>query len=350
MPFEDRRAPGRRPAPGLQDPGRPPGRGERPEGRAAAGRARRRPRHRERARRDDGRHGRARPRRDGRRGAPASPAVISGLANEFLQYFVTPEEYDRQHYEGGSQLYGRLAANLVKVRSPTSPGGWSAASPRPTPYAADPRNGVRADAAPFGRGADRGRARPRRTAPTVRHLERARFAWQGGPRGLDRPLDRAFVTRRARACAGAGAGSPTTSACRSSGASTTTAATPPSGRSRSTRRAARYRFRVTANRYELRAGRSTSSRRTTSAAVVADGRVRPALPAADAEDLTWRPEFARRLVGRRSASGASGCARRSGFGSVAIPPRRDADRRRRRPRRLRQHGGRRDACPRSSGR
>ena len=38
--------------------------------------------------------------------------VISGLANEFLQYFVTPEEYDRQHYEGGSQLYGRLAANL----------------------------------------------------------------------------------------------------------------------------------------------------------------------------------------------------------------------------------------------
>ena len=37
--------------------------------------------------------------------------VISGLANEFLQYFVTPEEYDRQHYEGGSQLYGRTAAS-----------------------------------------------------------------------------------------------------------------------------------------------------------------------------------------------------------------------------------------------
>src|SRR5205085_10975399 len=30
--------------------------------------------------------------------------ILSGLANEYLQYFTTPEEYQRQHYEGGSTL------------------------------------------------------------------------------------------------------------------------------------------------------------------------------------------------------------------------------------------------------
>ena len=41
--------------------------------------------------------------------------IVSGLANEFIQYFTTPEEYDRQHYEGGSTLYGPLSANLPEA-------------------------------------------------------------------------------------------------------------------------------------------------------------------------------------------------------------------------------------------
>ena len=124
---------------------------------------------------------------------PGVTPVLSGLANEFLQYFVTPEEYDRQHYEGGSQLYGRLAANLLKVQLADLAKRLARGEPAPTPYDADPRNGVAADARAVR--ARRGRrAREEATAPTVRHLEHARFAWPGGPRGLDRPLDRAFVT------------------------------------------------------------------------------------------------------------------------------------------------------------
>ncbi|HEV2062574.1 MAG TPA: neutral/alkaline non-lysosomal ceramidase N-terminal domain-containing protein, partial [Solirubrobacteraceae bacterium] len=84
-------------------------------------------------------------------------ALISGLANEFLQYFVTPEEYDRQHYEGGSQLFGRVAGNLVKEGLADLARRLAAGEPAPEPYAFDPRNGVSADAPPFGAGADSAR-------------------------------------------------------------------------------------------------------------------------------------------------------------------------------------------------
>ena len=30
--------------------------------------------------------------------------VLAGYANEYVHYFVTPEEYEQQHYEGGSTL------------------------------------------------------------------------------------------------------------------------------------------------------------------------------------------------------------------------------------------------------
>ena len=37
-------------------------------------------------------------------------AVISGLANEYADYFTTPEEYDAQHYEGAATVYGRASS------------------------------------------------------------------------------------------------------------------------------------------------------------------------------------------------------------------------------------------------
>ena len=40
--------------------------------------------------------------------------VISGLANEYLQYFTTPAEYEMQHYEGGSDLYGQYSSILLQ--------------------------------------------------------------------------------------------------------------------------------------------------------------------------------------------------------------------------------------------
>lgn len=46
--------------------------------------------------------------------------VSIGLANEYLSYFATPEEYDLQHYEGASTVFGpyagpTLAASLARL-------------------------------------------------------------------------------------------------------------------------------------------------------------------------------------------------------------------------------------------
>jgi neutral ceramidase len=244
-------------------------------------------------------------------------AVISGLANEFLQYFVTPEEYDRQHYEGGSQLFGRLAANLVKVSLADLAGRLSAGEPAPEPYPLDPRNGVLADAPPYEPGADSARELER-PAPSVRHLHRVRFGWQGGPRGLDRPLDAPFVRieREVR-----GRWRPFTDdlglqvlwQVDDTGRYTADWEVPldaPRGR---------YRFRVTANRYEL-VGQAFDVVATNDLRVdVRDGRVRLLYPAADpTADLTWRPQAARRIAVRFDVGGRT--VRRSGFDSVAIPP------------------------------
>jgi hypothetical protein len=124
-------------------------------------------------------------------GPRVSQVVLSGLANDFLQYFASPEEYDRQHYEGGSTLYGRAASVFIQERLAGLARRMAVGRPAPPPDPFDPRNGVRDDAQPYGLGARAGRAleQPRAT----RRLGHARFAWEGGRRGRDRPLDRAFV-------------------------------------------------------------------------------------------------------------------------------------------------------------
>ncbi|HEV2815075.1 MAG TPA: neutral/alkaline non-lysosomal ceramidase N-terminal domain-containing protein, partial [Solirubrobacteraceae bacterium] len=244
---------------------------------------------------------------------PGVTPVLSGLANEFLQYFVTPEEYDRQHYEGGSQLYGRLAANLVKVQLADLVRRMGANEPAPEPYAADPRNGVSADAPPFEAGATEATELDR-PAPTVAHLKQARFGWQGGPRGLDRPLDSAFVTverrvRRQWRRFTDDLGLQILWEVDAEGGHTARWEVPldaPRGI---------YRFHVTGNRYEIVSHNfgvvATNDLKT----AVADGRVKLLYPETE---LTWRPPEARRIVVVFDAGGRK--VRRSGFGSVAIPP------------------------------
>ena len=125
------------------------------------------------------------------RGSGVERAVISGVANEFLQYFTTPEEYERQHYEGGSVLYGKLASNVLKLELSTLAARLVRGEAAPAPYDFDPTNGVTPDGEPFGEGAERGEVVDQPAA--VRRLQRAEFGWKGGERGLDRPLDRAFL-------------------------------------------------------------------------------------------------------------------------------------------------------------
>jgi hypothetical protein len=120
--------------------------------------------------------------------------IISGLANEYLQYFTTPEEYDQQHYEGGSTLYGRASSNLLKLSLVDLGRSLAQGKPAPTAYAYDSRQGLTPTSPPFPVGATQAAAKPVVWPARTQRLDRAVFGWHGGPRGEDRPLDRAFVT------------------------------------------------------------------------------------------------------------------------------------------------------------
>jgi hypothetical protein len=126
------------------------------------------------------------------RGSGIVRTVISGLANEYTSYFTTPEEYDAQHYEGAATIYGRASAVAIQEGLVRLAGTLVGGRPAPAPYAFDPTNGVSPAAPAFSRGAARGR-RDTHPATPVGRLGHAQFAWYGGERGFDRPLDSAFV-------------------------------------------------------------------------------------------------------------------------------------------------------------
>ena len=126
-------------------------------------------------------------------GSGIGDVVLSGLANEFVLYMTTPQEYDRQHYEGGNTQFGRQSGNLLKNEIAGLAGRLARNQPAPAPYGFDPTNGVSPGSATYGPGAASASAltQPR---PAYARLQRAEFSWQGGPLGLDRPVDKAFVT------------------------------------------------------------------------------------------------------------------------------------------------------------
>jgi hypothetical protein len=128
-------------------------------------------------------------------GAGVRRAIVSGLAGEFVQYLTTPEEYERQHYEGGSTLWGMYAALHLEQQLGQLAGRMARGEPAQDAFPFDPRNGVTADAPGlFGPGAERGTVVAQPQPSEVAREKRVSFAWQGAPRGLDRPLDTPFVT------------------------------------------------------------------------------------------------------------------------------------------------------------
>jgi neutral ceramidase len=220
--------------------------------------------------------------------------VISGLANEYLQYFTTPEEYDRQHYEGGSMLFGRTASIVVRGGLVQVARALVNGQPAPDPYAYDPVNGLKANDTPFPTGAAAGKlvAQPK----PVKRLERAEFRWTGGPKGEDRPLDKPFVRierrvgRRWRAY-GSDLGLQILWEVDDDGGYRALWEVPLSAP------VGKYRFRITANRYKLPSSSFKVSRSTslavTSAAAASGVAVKLAYPEAVTErDLTYRPPFA----------------------------------------------------------
>jgi hypothetical protein len=125
------------------------------------------------------------------RGMGIRGVTLMGLTNEFVQYITTPEEYDRQHYEGGSTIYGpaegaAISDSLVRLTKRMRNGR---PAPKPAPF--DPRNGISPDGQPFGDGSSMASAT---TQPVdVPPGAQAVFMWQGGPSGLDKRLDKRFI-------------------------------------------------------------------------------------------------------------------------------------------------------------
>jgi neutral ceramidase len=119
--------------------------------------------------------------------------VIAGLANEYADYFTTPEEYDAQHYEGGATIYGRASSVALQEALDALAGTLAKGRAAPKPYAYDPTNGVPAAGGAFPSGAASGKITKQPPASAAR-LGHPTLEWQGGERGFDRPLDNAFVS------------------------------------------------------------------------------------------------------------------------------------------------------------
>ena len=230
---------------------------------------------------------------------------LSGIANEYLSYFTTPAEYDAQHYEGGSTMYGQQSSILLMQQLQVLTKALLEGRPAPAPYASDPTNGVAATGAPFGTGATSAAAKSQ--PGTTQRLARASFSWQGGPKGLDMPLGRAFVSieRLGHGVAANDLGLQLLWRVDDNGVYSAQWEVP--------RDAARgrYRFVVTANHYRLASAPFTVTPATT---LFVQGRtVRYPVPVVNV-DLTWRPVLAdgARLVVRNGSVAPGGARDRWG--------------------------------------
>ncbi len=127
-------------------------------------------------------------------GSGIAGVAISGLANEYADYFTTPQEYDAQHYEGAATVYGRASGDALEQVLVDLSAALVSGTPAPVAYPYDPTNGLSGDAnaAAFPTGPSSATVVSQPTASAGR-LGHPSFAWQGGQRGYDRPIDSAFV-------------------------------------------------------------------------------------------------------------------------------------------------------------
>ncbi len=133
-------------------------------------------------------------------GTGVTSVSIAGLANEYVGYLTTPDEYHWQSYEAAQTNFGTYSSNLLRERTVDLAAALASGRPAPAAYPFDPTNGLRPDRTPFPSGADHAEVVAEPSA--IRRLHRAQVSWTGGPRGTDRPLDTAFVTVQRRESGG----------------------------------------------------------------------------------------------------------------------------------------------------
>ncbi len=123
--------------------------------------------------------------------------VIVGLANDYLGYLTTPEEYQAQHYEGGHTVFGLWTSLLARNTLVELTKAMAVGAPAPTPD--KPAELGDAASAPPAVG-DGGVAGKLLAAPTgtVERGEVVDLRWSGAPGGVDRPADVPFLSLERR--------------------------------------------------------------------------------------------------------------------------------------------------------
>jgi hypothetical protein len=118
---------------------------------------------------------------------------IVGYAGDYLNYFTTPSEYEQQAYEGGFTMYGEYSSLILRDTLAQLAQDAVTGRPAPSPYDFDPSAGVHATGPDYGGGAASGTATGQPAAAA--RLGHSSFAWtSAGANGIDRPVDRPFVT------------------------------------------------------------------------------------------------------------------------------------------------------------
>jgi neutral ceramidase len=117
--------------------------------------------------------------------------VVVGLANGYMGYLTTPEEYDMQHYEGGHTVYGLWTSLLVRNSLVTLSRALALGQPAPPPDEPPALGGTDPGAFPAG---DAGGELTEQPRAVVKRIDTVSFAWTGSEGGVDRPVDKPFVT------------------------------------------------------------------------------------------------------------------------------------------------------------
>lgn len=124
--------------------------------------------------------------------AGVTEAFVVGLANGYMAYLVTPEEYEQQHYEGGHTVYGTWTSLLVRDAFVDLTGALRKGTAAPEPDEQPRMGGTNPGTPNVGDGGVPGALVTEPAEKVARH-GLVELAWKGAARGADRPLDTPFL-------------------------------------------------------------------------------------------------------------------------------------------------------------
>jgi hypothetical protein len=117
--------------------------------------------------------------------------VVVGLANDYMGYLTTPEEYQMQHYEGGHTVYGIWTSLLVRDALVALSRSLATGEPAPEPDQPAALGGTNPGAFPAG---DSNGSVTEEPPESVARFDTVSIGWTGSEMGVDRPVDQPFVT------------------------------------------------------------------------------------------------------------------------------------------------------------